>query len=127
MKQTAGFTLIELMVTVAVLAVIASLAIPAYRDYVTTARFTEAQNEISAIILAQEEFFLDNGNYFGPVLSGADPSATSENLYLTQDASLEYFSIAISNAPCADFATCYRITATGKGALSGETVTFDGP
>lgn len=125
--QPNGFTLIELMVTVAILAIIAAIAIPAYNGYVKTSRFSEAQSEIAAIKIAQEEYFLDNNTYFGPVANAADPTAASNGLYTTQDANLENFSIAISNAPCGNFAVCYRVIATGKNNMTGESVTFDKP
>ena len=59
-----GFTLIELMVVVAILAVISAIAIPAYTGYIKAAKMSEAQNNLAALRLAQEEFFLDNNTYF---------------------------------------------------------------
>lgn len=127
MKTTRGFTLIELMITVAILAIIAGIAIPAYHGYIRESRFAEAQNEIAQIKIAQSEYFLENNTYFGPVATGADPSVTSDNMYTTQDAKLKFFSIEITNAPCGDFTKCYHVTAHGKGDMTGETVNFDGP
>ena len=126
-KRNTGFTLIELMVTVAILAIISAIAVPAYNGYVRTSRFSEAQNEIALIKVAQSEFFLENNTYFGPVANAADPTAASNGMYTTQDAKLKYFSIAITNAPCGNFAQCYHVTATGKGDMAGEVVNFDGP
>ena len=55
-----GFTLIELMIVVAILAIISAIAIPAYTGYIKTAKLTEAQNNLAALRLAEEEFFLEN-------------------------------------------------------------------
>ena len=63
-KTTKGFTLIELMIAVGVLAIISSLAIPAYKGYIKTAKMSEAQNSLGALRLAQEEYFLENNAYF---------------------------------------------------------------
>ena len=59
-----GFNLIELMITVAILGVLAGIAIPAYNGYISTAKMSEAHNNLAALRLAQEEFFLENNNYF---------------------------------------------------------------
>lgn len=59
-----GFTLIELMITVAILGVLAGIAIPAYTGYITTAKMSEAQNNLAALRLAEEENFLENNAYF---------------------------------------------------------------
>lgn len=59
-----GFTLIELMITLGIIAVIASIAIPSYRGYIKTAKMVEAQNNLGALRLAQGEYFLENNAYF---------------------------------------------------------------
>ena len=74
-KKTAGFTLIELMVTVAILGILAAIAIPAYNGYVITAKMTEAENNLAALRLAEEEFFLENNTYFG----GVDTNTLASN------------------------------------------------
>lgn len=73
--KTAGFTLIELMVTVAILGILAAIAIPSYNGYVLTAKMTEAENNLAALRLAEEEFFLENNTYFG----GVDTNTLASN------------------------------------------------
>ncbi|WCE03054.1 pilin [Pseudoxanthomonas sp. JBR18] len=48
MKQTRGFTLIELMIVVAIVAILAAIALPAYQGYVTRARVSEAISMMAA-------------------------------------------------------------------------------
>ena len=59
-----GFTLIEMMITLGILGIVASIAIPAYNGYITTAKMSEASNNLASLRLAQEEFFLENNDYF---------------------------------------------------------------
>ena len=58
-----GFTLIELMITVAILTVIAGIAIPAYNGYIREARLTTARINIEPLRLALEDYWLDNGAF----------------------------------------------------------------
>ena len=63
MKSQKGFTLIELMIVVAIIGILASVAIPAYQDYIARSQVTEA---ISLSMAAKEplaEFYLNNGRW----------------------------------------------------------------
>jgi type IV pilus assembly protein PilE len=112
-----GVTLIELMVAIAILAIITSIAIPAYNGYIKTSYKAECQTEVSAIKLAQEEHFLEYGSYF---------SGTSANDLKTNSSSVYAPSSAGLNGNCDYKATAggntYTITASGKagGKLDGE-------
>ncbi|MBN2332049.1 MAG: prepilin-type N-terminal cleavage/methylation domain-containing protein [Deltaproteobacteria bacterium] len=58
-----GFTLVELMITVAILAVLATVAIPLYRNYLNRARQSDAIIGLKASQMAQEQFFSENNRY----------------------------------------------------------------
>jgi type IV pilus assembly protein PilE len=125
-RANAGLTLIELMVVLAVLATIAAVAVPAYRGYIKTSYRAECQNEVAAIRLAQEEYFLENNQYF-PAGGGESDGilaiqADSGNLYKSSYGSDV---TKINNANCTYKVTsyttpAYNITATGANKLSGE-------
>lgn len=65
-----GFTLIEVMITVAIVAILASVALPAYNDYLMRGRLVEAQGELVAMRARLETYFLDNRTYVGACAAG---------------------------------------------------------
>ena len=58
-----GFTLIELMISVAIIGIVAAIAIPAYVDYIETAEEAVMVQNIDTMRLFQEDFRLRNGSY----------------------------------------------------------------
>lgn len=123
-----GVTLIELMVAVAIIAVIGSIAIPAYNGYIKTGYRTECNNEVAAINLAEEESFLQNNAYKAGTTSATDNSLETAlgGLYVptpktklagTNGANCTY-TVSLNGT------TGYTVTATGTNNLSGNIVTF---
>jgi type IV pilus assembly protein PilE len=105
-KQSAsGFTLIEVMITVAVVAIIAAIALPSYFDYVTRSRLVEARANLADMRTRMEQFFLDNRAYPAAcVASTATPSSTQIRL----PGNAKFFNYTCSLLS----ATAYTITAT---------------
>lgn len=58
-----GFTLIEVMITVTIVAILAAVAIPSYTDYVQRARLADAFDALASHRVQMEQAYLDNGNY----------------------------------------------------------------
>jgi len=62
-RRNAGFTLIEVMITVAIVAILAAIAYPSYQQYVLRANRTEAQALLNDAAARQERYFAQNNTY----------------------------------------------------------------
>jgi type IV pilus assembly protein PilE len=102
-----GFTLIELMITVVVIAILASIAVPAYNDYVRRGKITEATSGLSELRLRAEKFFADNRTYVG----------------FNQTVQARYFTFSCPTVTAAAF-TCQAVGVANQG-MSGFTYTIN--
>lgn len=114
MREARGFTLIELMVAVAVVAILAAVALPSYTDYVTRSKFTEAHTHLSDLRVKMEQFFQDNRTYVGGPCAPTGPNA----------AQIKYFDFSCNPAATQN---TFTIQAAGKAgtALAGLTFTIN--
>jgi type IV pilus assembly protein PilE len=97
MNKQQGFTLIELMIVIAVIGILASIAVPAYGDYVVRGRLVNATSILSDSRVKLEQYFQDNRTYTGW-------SCPADNRYFM-------FSCVIAAPP----ASTYTLTATNQG------------
>ena len=98
-----GFTLIELMIVVAIIAILAALALPAYGDYVKRARIADAVGQLSDMRVKMEQLFQDKRSY-ADCGTGVAVLPTSPN-----------FTFSCTKKT----ATEYTIKAAGQNTVSG--------
>ena len=75
MKQSRGFTIIEVLIVVAIIGILAAVALPAYQDYTNRAKITEAFTGLSDFRVRMEQFYQDNRRYDGAGLGGCGAKA----------------------------------------------------
>jgi type IV pilus assembly protein PilE len=104
-KPAYGFTLIELMIVVAILAIIAAIAIPNYSAYVQRSRVPVALDALQAHYARMEQRFQDTGSYANGDACAVAPAATAGAFSL---------SCTIGNS-----GRSFTTTATGSAAMNG--------
>jgi prepilin-type N-terminal cleavage/methylation domain-containing protein len=73
-KSGGGFTLIELMIVVAIIGVLASVAIPSFRNYQLTSKRVEAYSNLAALAKAQKSYFAEFNEFHA---AAPEPGATT--------------------------------------------------
>lgn len=92
--QAQGFTLIEVMIVVAIIGILASVGYPAYTDYVRRGQIQEAFTQLSTLRAKMEQYYLDQRNYGTSTGCASDSSASSWNGF----AATEYFTYECTTA-----------------------------
>ncbi|MCU0921785.1 MAG: prepilin-type N-terminal cleavage/methylation domain-containing protein [Burkholderiaceae bacterium] len=114
-----GFTLVELMIAVVVVALLASIALPSFMDSIRKSRRSEAFAALSAVQQAQERWRGNHASYAGNAQLTAAPSASAPGLGQPATTASGYYGIAISG----ESAVGYSVTAT---AVAGTSQASDG-
>ena len=77
-----GFTLVELMIVVAILGILSAVGIPIYRGYIDSTKVTEVQNNLRAVYLQQQDYFVNNNAYYSTGITCTDSAAAvNTNLF----------------------------------------------
>lgn len=112
-----GFTLIEAMITVAIIAILAAIALPNYTQYVVRSKLTEAPNYLADTRVKMEQYYQDNRNY------GSTGTTCGAALPATN-----YFAYTCVTSSSAQAYTITATSQTGKGvgtAAGDYTYTID--
>jgi len=80
-SRNEGFTTIEIMIVIAVVAILAAIAIPSYRDYILRGKLVDAHNALSDFRVRQEQFYQDNRRYDGAGLGGCGAAAPTSKYF----------------------------------------------
>lgn len=109
MKKNAGFTLVELMIVVAIVGILSAIAIPSYQDYIIRGRIPDATSNLAGKRVQMEQFYQDNRTYVGATAVCPDTAIS------------QYFDFTCTGQST----TAYTLTATGKSSMTGFVYTID--
>ncbi len=131
-RTTAGFTLIELMITVTIVAILAAIAYPSYRSYVLRGQVVNATNGLTAMAANMERYYQDNRTY-AKTAGGLQPPCLAGTTYGSFTISCP---ATLSNPPSTftgltqgatatvGSTTTYQLEAIGGATSSGNTTGF---
>ncbi len=109
-----GFTLIEAMITVAILGILASIALPSYTNYLTRGRIPEATTTLSETRVKLEQFYQDVHSY----------GSTANACGVSNPAAKDNFTFSCTHGATSSNQS-FLLTATGTSAMQGFTYTLN--
>ena len=111
-KRQSGFTLIEVMIVVAIVGILAAIAVPQYTDYILRSQLVEGHTGLQDLRVRMEQFYQDNRTYDGAGLN---------NCGATAPAGQQFFDFT-----CRSLGQTYTATATGaRGRVGGFVFTIN--
>jgi len=113
-RRQQGFSLIELMIVLAIIGILAGIAIPNYTEYVTKSKLTEAIGPLADMRVKMERHFQDNRTYVGACVAGTQAPLPADTANFT-------FSCPVANLT----GTTYKVVATGIGSMAGFILSID--
>jgi type IV pilus assembly protein PilE len=116
-RAQGGFTLIEVMITVAIVAILGMVAMPSYRDYVMRGHLADASNGLATVRADMERHFQDNRTY-ATVGTFVTPCNTT-------NAATRTFNLFVVSCVGTPTATAFTLQAVGSGPVNGFTFTVN--
>jgi len=114
-KKTLGFTLIELMIAVAIIGILAGIAIPVYNGYLSSSRGGVGTNNVDVLRSLEENYRLDTKTYLaGTYVGGNAANAFTKALHWELN-NKDKFTYTVTAGSTGDIKTSLKITATCVG------------
>jgi type IV pilus assembly protein PilE len=122
MRNAKGFTIIEIMVVVTIIAILAAIALPSYQDYITRSKFQEATSTLADLRVKMEQNFMDNRRYNA---TGVPGTCGVPGGLVPAVPGAKYFTFACASSnPTGANDQQFAITATGIAAQGLNGIAF---
>lgn len=117
-QSAKGFTLIELMITVAIIGILGAIAIPSYTGYVARAKRAEAQTTLLEASQFMQRFYSSNNRYDLSVGNAAVALPTTmQRVPIGSTGTSSYYTVAVASAAPG---TAFTLTATPVNSMSAD-------
>ena len=111
MKRRAGFTLVELMIVLAIIGILASIAYPGYASYITRSRRIEAQMAMLDIMQQQERFYSLHNTYVAFSAESDDPASRRFKWWSGDEAASSAYELRGEACTDRDISDCIEVKA----------------
>lgn len=122
-----GFTLVELLIALAITGILAAVAVPLYTSYMESSRTKVAETNLQTLKLAEIAYFYEHNEYkdgtYDP--AGGTNTLDVDTLGWKPDQDGNKFSYTVTDDPCGDINDCFTITVTGFDGAVTVTDTSD--
>jgi type IV pilus assembly protein PilE len=112
-QSIAGFSLIELMIVIAIMGILGTIAFPLYKNHIQSSRRTDAMSALIHLEAAEESYRFSNAGY------GTLTQLQASTSGITNTSSLGYYDLTV--APSTPTTVGYTLTATATGAQAADT------
>jgi type IV pilus assembly protein PilE len=116
MNKATGFTLIELMIVVAIVGILMAISVPAYQGYVMRSHRADAHSSLLDIAARQERHIAQYNRYANAITADG-----ATGLNLSANSNEGYYTLAAAACAGGIIANCYLITATAVGSQLNDT------
>jgi type IV pilus assembly protein PilE len=121
-----GFTLVELMIVVAIIGILAAVAYPAYTNAVKKANRADGMDSLLSLASRMEEYYMNNDTYVGATINAAGTGTvgsnqTSESMYTLSITAATAFAYTLTATPVTADAECGNLILNSLGQKTAST------